>query len=249
MYKIILKKILFISVLLCVVSHGNLYAKTAVKVAILPFSLVAQQDNEQIKNKIPLLLLEKLELEGAEVLMPEIEDNIDQWDFQQFRKFGIKTGVDYILTGSIFIAGQSISINSKLINIYEKGSFTTIHADADNFEDLFSAVTELSKEIIGELFQQQIIIDIAITGNKRVESDAIIRIIDTQIGDIIKPENITKDLRKIYKMGYFNNVIVEKQSLDHGVKLNFKVTEKSTVRKVRFKGDCSWKGCSWKVHS
>lgn len=237
MYKIILKKILFICILLSVVSPGNLYAKTAVKVAILPFSLVAQQDNEQIKSKIPLLLLEKLEFEGATVLMPEVEDNIDQWDFQQFRKFGIKTGVDYILTGSIFIAGQSISINSKLINIYEKGSFTSIYADADNFEDLFSAVTELSKEIIGELFQQQIIIDIAITGNKRVESDAIIRIIDAQVGDIIKPDNITKDIRKIYKMGYFDNVIVEKQSLDNGVKLNFKVTEKSTVRKVRFKGN------------
>ncbi len=237
MHKIVLKKILFICILLSVVSHGNLYAKTAVKVAILPFSLVAQQDNEQIKNKIPLLLLEKLELEGATVLMPEIEDNIDQWDFQQFRKFGIKTGVDYILTGSIFIAGQSISINSKLINIYEKESSTSIYADADNFENLFSAVTELSKEIIGELFHQQIVINIAVTGNKRVETDAILRIIDTQIGDIIKPDNITKDLRKIYKMGYFNNVIVEQQSLDNGVKLNFKVTEKSTVRKVRFKGN------------
>jgi len=237
MYKIILKKVLVICILLCVVSHGNLSAKTAVKVAILPFSLVAQQENEQLINKIPLLLLEQLELEGAKVLIPELEENIDQWNFQQFRKFGIKTGVDYILTGSVFLAGQGISINSKLINIYEEKSSTSIHADAESFENLFSAVTKLSKEIIGELFQQQIVIDIAVTGNKRVETDAVLRIIDTQIGDIIKSDNITKDLRKIYEMGYFDNVIVEKQSLDNGIKLNFKITEKSTVRKVKFKGN------------
>ena len=237
MYKIILKKVLVICILLCVVSHGNLFAKTAVKVAILPFSLVAQEENEQLINKISLLLLEKLELEGAKVLIPKLEENIDQWNFQQYRKFGIKTGVDYILTGSVFIAGQGISINSKLINIYEKEISTSIYADAENFENLFSAVTKLSKEIIGELFQQQIIIDIAVTGNKRVETDAVLRIIDTQIGDIIKSDNITKDIRKIYEMGYFDDVIVEKQSLDNGIKLNFKITEKSTVRKVKFKGN------------
>ena len=237
MYKIILKKVLVLCILLLVVFHGSLSAKTAVKVAILPFSLVAQQENEKLKNKIPLLLLEKLELEGATVLIPEVKDNIKQWNFQQFRKFGIKTGVDYILTGSIFLAGQSISINSKLYNIYEKENSTSFYADADSFENLFSAVAKLSKEITGELFHQQVIIDLTVTGNRRVETDAIIRIIDTQIGDIIKSDNITKDIRKIYEMGYFDNVIVEKQSLDNGIKLNFKITEKSTVRKVKFKGN------------
>ncbi len=234
MYKIILRKILFVTVLLFVISFGNLFAETTVKIAILPFSLDAQQGNEQLKNKIPALLLEKLESEGAKVALPDLEDNIDNWEFKQFQNFGIKTGVDYILTGSVFVAGQSISIDSKLINIYEKDSFTSIYADADTLENLFSAITKLSKEITGELFHQQIIIDIAVTGNKRVETDAILRIIDTQAGDIIKSDNISKDLRKIYEMGYFDNVVVEKQSLDNGVKLNFIITEKSTVRKVQF---------------
>ena len=237
MYKIILRKVLFVTVLLFVISLGNLFAETTVKIAILPFSLDAQQGNEQLKNKIPALLLEKLESEGAKVVLPDLEDNIDNWEFKQFKNFGIKTGVDYILTGSVFVAGQSISIDSKLINIYEKDSFTSIYADADTLENLFSAITKLSKEITGELFHQQIIIDIAVTGNKRVETDAILKIIDTQAGDIIKSDNISKDLRKIYEMGYFDNVVVEKQSLDNGVKLNFIITEKSTVRKVLFENN------------
>ncbi len=234
MYKISLKTTLMIMVLSCALFQGNLFAGTSIKVAILPFSLEAKQPNDQLMKKIPLLISQKLEEEGTKVVISDLEDDTANWDFSQFRKFGIKTGVDYILTGSVFLAGQSISIDSKLINIYEKKNFTSIYADADNLENLFSAITKLSKEIVGELYQQQIIINIAVTGNKRIESDAILRSIDTQIGDIIKSDKISNDLRKIYEMGYFDNIVVEKQTIDTGVKLLFKVIEKSTIRKVKF---------------
>ena len=235
MNKSILKKASIFTVLLSLMFSGYLFAETAVKVAIIPFSLDTKQPDHQVKNKIPLMIAEKLEQEGAKVIFLEVQQNTEEWDFVQFRKFGIESGVDYILTGSVFIAGESISIDSKLINIYEKENFTSFYADADNFENLFSAISKVSKEIIGELFHKKIIIDIAITGNKRVETDAIMRIIDTQTGDIIKPDNISKDLKKIYEMGYFDNVTVKKESLDNGVKVTFEITEKSTVRKVRFK--------------
>jgi len=237
MYKIILKKALILSVLFCIIFHGNLLAETSIKIAILPFSLEASQTNDKLLKKIPLLISQKLELEGTSVVIPELVGNFDQWDFQQCRKYGIKTGVDYILTGSVFLAGQSISIDSKLINIYEKENFTSIYADAGNLENLLSAIAKLSKEIIGELYHHQIIISIAVSGNKRIESDAILRTIETHRGDIYRSDNITKDLRNIYKMGYFDNIVVEKQSLDTGVKLTFKITEKSTIRKVNFKGN------------
>ncbi len=247
MFKIILKKVLIITVLFCLLPCGNLFADTSMKIAILPFSLDSKQPNDKLKEKILLLISQQLEEEGTKVVIPELEpglkpglkpelrDDITNWDFSQFRKFGIKTGVDYILTGSIFLAGQSISINSKLINIYEKKNFTSIYADADTPENLFSAITKLSKEITGKLYQQQIIINIAVTGNKRVESDAILRILDTNIGDIYKSDNISNDLRKIYEMGYFDNVVIEKQEIDSGVKLIFKITEKATIRRVSFK--------------
>ncbi len=237
MYKKILINIKIIIVISCTLFHGNLFADTNIKVAILPFSLEARQTNDKLLKEIPLLIAQKLELEGTKVLITELKENPDPWTFQQFKKYGIQLGVDYILTGSVFLAGQSISIDSKLINIYEKNNFTSIYADADNLENLFSAITKLSKEIIGELYQQQIIINIAVTGNKRIESDAILRSIDTQIGDIIKSENISSDLRKIYGMGYFDNIVVEKQTIDTGVKLLFKVKEKSIIRKIIFKNN------------
>jgi len=235
MNKSILRRASICIILLNLLFTVDLFAQTDIKVAIIPFSLDAKQVNHQVKNKIPLMISEKLEQEGAKVILLEIQENIAEWDFSQFRTYGIKLGVDYILTGSVFIAGESISIDSRLMNIYEKENFTSFYADANNFETLFSTISQLSKEIIGELFHEKIITDIAITGNKRVETDAIIRIIDTHIGDIIKSDNISKDLRKIYEMGYFDNVIVKKEALDNGVKVIFEIAEKSTVRIVKFK--------------
>jgi len=240
MIKSVLRKGFISIILLSLLFSGDLFAQTDIKqtdikVAIIPFSLDAKRSDHQIKKKIPLMISEKLEQEGAKVILLDVQQNTEEWDFDQFRKFGIESGVDYILTGSLFVAGESISIDSRLINIYEKENSISFYGDANNFEALFSTVSQLCKEIVGDLFHKKIITDIAITGNKRVETDAILRIIDSQVGDIIKPDNISKDLRKIYEMGYFDNVVVKKESLDTGVKVIFEITEKSTVRKVKFK--------------
>lgn len=239
MVKKISSKLLVCFILFCFAAPAWLYAETSVSIAVLPFSVDAVQNAEKIKEKIVSILSERLESEGAKILMPEIGDykDIENLTFEQLREIGIKSGADYVLKGSIFVAGSSLSIDSTLYNIYEKDEFTSIYSDAENLENLFSAVSSLGKGIIGRLFKEQIILDIAISGNRRVESDAILGVIDSKAGDIMKPGNVSKDLKKIYGMGYFDNVVAEKQSLDNGVKLIFKITEKSTVRKVLFKNN------------
>lgn len=235
MTKSILRRIVTSVVLTCVLFCGNVSAETDIKVAILPFSIEAAQENHQMKDKIPLMISETLEQDGAKIIFPKTPLNTEEWNLDQFRKFGIESGADYILTGSVFVAGESISIDSRLLNIYDQGNVTSFYTNAENLEHLFSAVSKISKEIVGEIFQKKIITDVAIAGNKRVEADAILRIISTQTGDIIKPDNITKDLRKIYDMGYFDDVVVKKESSDTGVKVVFEVIEKSSVRKIKFK--------------
>ncbi|MCK5096594.1 MAG: outer membrane protein assembly factor BamA, partial [Desulfobacteraceae bacterium] len=234
MTKSISKNIFILIIFIFCFLIKDLFAEPNIKIAIFPFSIYASQPHDKIENKIPLMISEKLESEGTKIIF--VKDNTDKesWDYSQFRKQGIKLGVDYLITGSAFIEGNSISIDTKMINIYEKDTFATFYSEADNFENLYSAISQLSKEMISELYQKIIITDIAVTGNKRVEADAILRVISTQTGDIFKPDNISKDLRKIYKMGYFDNIIVKKESHDKGVKVIFEITEKSTVRKVEF---------------
>ena len=230
-----LKKAFILSVLFFLMFACDLCADTNVKIAIFPFSISASKPNQQLQEKIRLMISENLKKEGATVIFPEIQPDINDWNISRLKTYGIQAGVDYILTGSLFVAGEGISIDSKLMNIYEKSEPIPFFTEADTFENLFSSVTQFSKEIIGELYQKQIITDIAVAGNKRIEKDAVLRILDTHTGDIFKPENISKDLKKIYDMGYFDDVLVEKESHDKGVKIVFKVTEKPSIREIRFK--------------
>ncbi len=221
----------------CFLFYNNLFAATNITVGILPFKAIASQPNPQIENKISSMIAKKLEEEGAKVIFLEEEAKAQNLTFSQIQKLGIQSGTDYILTGSIFIAGQGISIDSDLINIYDDKHSNQFYADAENTEDLYSAISKISKEILGSIYHKKIITDISVAGNKRVEQDAILRLIDTQPGDIIRVDKISKDLRNIYAMGYFDDVIVTKQELDQGIKLVFKVTEKSTVRFVTFRNN------------
>jgi outer membrane protein insertion porin family len=220
---------------------ADVSAAAGIKLGIIPFSLEAEHPSPEIQTKITRMILEKLKKEGIATSFLDKDRNADNWDFDRFRELGIKSGTDYILTGSIFIVGKALSIESTLINVYDEQRTITLSASAEALENLLSAVERLDKDIIAEIYHKKIITDIVITGNKRVESDAIQRIIKTKPGDIINPDAISKDLRNIYDMGYFDDIVVEKQSLDNGVKLVFRVSEKPSVRKVRFKGNSIYK--------
>ncbi len=223
-------------VVLLLYAGSGLNAEVSTKVLIMPFLLDAENPNPSIQNKIPDMIGNLLKKEGATViLLPEQKAVTGDMDADALKKIGIENGADYILTGSLFVAGQSISIDSELINTFDEADQTPIFGQAQDFEHLYSAVAKISKEITSIIFQESMITNIVVNGNKRIEKDVILRNINTQAGDILKSENVSKDLKKIYAMGYFDNVVVRKETSDIGVTLIYNVTEKATVRKVKFK--------------
>ncbi len=230
-----------LSVLFFLFIAGDLIADTNVKIAIFPFSISASKPNQQTQEKIKQMISENLKKEGATVVFPEAQPDISHWDLARFKAYGMKAGVDYILTGSLFLAGEGISIDSRLINVNETDNSVSLFTEAETFEKLFSSVNKYCKEIIGEVYHKKIISEIAVIGNKRIEKDAILRIIETQTGDIVKPDNISKDMKKIYEMGYFDDVLVEQDPHDNGVKIVFKVTEKPSIREIKFKKNTVYK--------
>ncbi len=223
--------------LICSCFQIDLSAASNIKVAITPFNIVAQNPDPQMAGKISSIIAKKIEEEGAQVIFLENPIDPQSVTFSAIQKIGIQSGADYVLSGSIFVAGQGISIDSTLINVFDEDKTAHFFADANKIENLSSSVFKLGHEIVGQIYQKKVVLDIAINGNKRVEKDAILRLLGTQTGDIIQPEKISKDLKAIYAMGYFDDIIVSKEDLDQGIKLIFKVKEKSTVRLIKFKNN------------
>ena len=216
-------------------------AQEQVNVAIFPFEVQAASPNQKIQTALPKMLKEKLESDGAKVVLADMPRDVADWEYPELRQEGIRLGVDWIIMGQVFMSGQRMSIDTVMYSVYDDRAPLTFFSQAPNMGGLFGAVSSLSKDVIGELFQKQIISAITISGNKRIEADAISRVIKTQTGELFNPESLTKDLGLIYKMGYFDNVVVKKENLDRGVEIVFEVAEKPSVRSIKFEDNSIYK--------
>ncbi len=232
MRKLLKKTGLILMVFFCLIPR--LSADEQVSVAIFPFSIQAGQPNEKLADDLPLMLKETLEKEGAKVIFVKDYTDKETWDAEKFRQEGIRLGVDRIITGNIFMAGQAVSIDTEIYDSYETKPPLTFFSQAKLTEGLFSAVTDLTRGIIGELFEKRIIATISVNGNRRVESDAILRTIASAPGEIMDAQKLSKDLTSVYKMGFFDDVVIRKKELDQGVEIIFDITEKPSVRNIKF---------------
>ncbi len=82
-----------------------------------------------------------------------------------------------------------------------------------------------------------IVTAIEIKGLKRIEEAAVKNKISLKLGEVISQEKISEDIKSIYKMGYFEDVKVDIETFEGGVKAIYTVKEKPTIVKVSFEGN------------
>ncbi len=81
------------------------------------------------------------------------------------------------------------------------------------------------------------ITEIAVKGNRRIESAAILNAIKLKAGDTLYSDKTDADLRAIYKLGHFQDVQVSLEQSDKGAVLVYTVLEKPVVRDIKFEGN------------
>lgn len=83
----------------------------------------------------------------------------------------------------------------------------------------------------------QVITEIRVEGNIKVESVAIRDIIPIEVGDRFRPEAIRQAIRDIYRLGHFRDIWVEREDDDAGLALIIHLVEKPSIREVIFEGN------------
>ncbi len=225
----------------CLWEASILSAEEQTAIALFPFHVQAEHPDGKIVPALSKMLKEKLEKDGVTVVVTDTIVDTTDWEYDQFHREGIRLGVDWIITGDIFIAGQAVSIDSQMHNVHKKQAPLTFFSQSPSLAELYAGMTSLEKDIIGELFQQKIISAVTIKGNVRVDEDAIQRVISSQKGDLLNRTALDNDLNSVYKMGYFDDVVIKKQNMDKGVELIFEVREKPSVRNIRFENNKVYK--------
>ena len=84
---------------------------------------------------------------------------------------------------------------------------------------------------------QQEVIEILVSGNQRIEEEAIRVNLKTKIGEPFSSSQIRDDIKNIYKSGWFSDVQVDLEEKPEGVIVTFIVTELPLVRAVKISGN------------
>jgi len=205
-------------------------------VGMFPLKMLSAGDSGELGSRIASMISDSIIAEGAMVTPMMPPDDVTLLETSALQTMGLSQGVDYLLWGTVFISGQKISMDMKVKDVIAGTQPVSFFSEAQGVENLFSAVNALTTEISGELFNRKLIERIAVKGNIRIESDAIIKMIHTAKGDIYSPERLNSDLKAIYGMGYFNDVRIERQDYDNGLEIIYSVEEKPSVRKLKFQG-------------
>jgi len=99
-------------------------------------------------------------------------------------------------------------------------------------ESLTGLSRRLSQEISLKILGKERIVRIEVRGNRRIDKDAILSIMQTREGEIISPARLRADLKAIYKMGYFTDVKFDVSDTPEGRILTVIVQEKPAIREI-----------------
>ncbi len=212
-----------------------------VNVVILPFEIFAQKDLSYLQSDLPAAVKASLEQAGARVLLLDAASE-PQWrqrvsNLEELKKLGQQTGADYIVWGSLTWIGQQFSLDLKMFEFLAEKTPSVFTSEGRGIENLPSTVEKLALSLVSKIFKRKQVLTIDVTGNDRIEVDAIKRVVKTQPGDIYNLKSLSEDLKAIYAMGYFDDIQVETEASPDGNKVTFRVKEKLTLRNVIISGN------------
>ncbi|MFA5069591.1 MAG: outer membrane protein assembly factor BamA, partial [Candidatus Omnitrophota bacterium] len=81
------------------------------------------------------------------------------------------------------------------------------------------------------------ITEIAIEGNKAVSTNTILSKIMSRTGARFVQRTVNEDIKRLYATGFFTDVMAEAEDFKGGIKLIFKVMEKSVIGNIVFEGN------------
>lgn len=217
------------------------YPQNKIKVAVLPFEIHSMKDLSYMETEISDVIKRHLQQDGATILDLNVDTDVSIWgkmgSIDEIRGFGVKSGANYVVYGSLTWIGQTFSIDVNMIDSFGEGLPKVFFKQGQSIENLLGIVNQIARDISLKLFKREMVAKILITGNKRIEADAIKKIIKTEAGDIYHAKSLSEDLKAVYSMGYFDDIRVEAEDEPEGKVIIFDVKEKPTIRIIRFKGN------------
>jgi outer membrane protein insertion porin family len=228
-------------VLLMALFPVTVWANQEPTLVVLPFALHSQEDLSHLKKGIPDLLERQLQHEGvvtsdasAKAALGALEEPIT---IETARSALPALNAQYAVFGSISKIGNMVSVDVTLVGSAPGRKPFSFFESGTGLENLPKIIEKVARNIALIVLEKVRIVEITVTGNKRIESSAVLAAIKIKPGDVYSPEDIDKELKAVYALGYFEDVSVDVEDIPGGKKIWFQVVEKPSIKEVTITGN------------
>ena len=149
---------LFLSFIFMLLANSNLYGADPERVAIIPFKMNAQNDLSFLKNGIYDMLASRLSTAGkvqvvgrkeTEKALEMVTDPVDE---EIAQKIGEKLNVDLVLFGSLTVFGNSISIDTKMVDVSGSKPTLSFFDHSQNMDEVIGRINMIALNINDKIF-------------------------------------------------------------------------------------------------
>ncbi len=211
------------------------------RVAVLPFKVESLMGLDHLSTEVQEGLTSRMSDKGYDVISPhDVNRHPDAFlpslDTPDIIAIGKDLEADWVIHGSIAETGDKVSIDMDIVDTTSANAPFSIFLveDSTGLEDgTKKAADRIDRRISGITP----IARIQVKGNRRVETDAILLMIESKEGDPFDPDQLDRDLRSVYSMGFFSDVIIETEDDPNGKIVTFHVTEKPVIIGISFEGN------------
>ncbi|MDR2367311.1 MAG: outer membrane protein assembly factor BamA [Deltaproteobacteria bacterium] len=243
MIKSTLLKVALLAALALVIQVPTAMAQQGQKVAVSPYRIfgVTGTQLEQLDNLSRGLLdvtVNGLTTQGFVPLSMgnQVLNMSDQAVIAQARQLG----ADFLLLPSMTRESSgSLTLTAELIPLAPglKGS-GSMSAQASSAENLPPAAERLVLMTTDHLFGGGArVASVQITGSAMADNQAILNSLRIRVGGTYNEAKAASDIRRLYSMGYFENVSVETTDVAGGKAVRFIVTERPQIGAITFQGN------------
>ncbi len=144
---------------------------------------------------------------------------------------------DLAVYGTVSVLGAVVRLDLRIARLEDDGIVLETSAVQSGLDERQLLLQRLGRELEQILQRPLMVASVAVAGNKRVDSDAILAVVSTKKGERYDPATIARDIKAIYRMDFFDDVQVDVEETQAGKKVTFLVREKPSIRKITLVGN------------
>ena len=210
--------------------------------AVLPFRVHSLQPMDQLKQQLQEMLTSRMANEGFSVVNPDVVNNhplirLPLTETRDIVALGRDLKADYVILGSITQVGRKISLDLKAVDVTAEKPPFSLFVVEDDVDRLADAADRASKSLYNQLAGVAQIDSILVKGNKRIETEAILGVLDSKKGDSLDQDRLDKDLKSVFGMGFFKDVNIDMEDGPKGKVVIINVNEKPSISRILFEGN------------